>query len=876
MQCHASCDDRSIAGCVAAPASNLSIIITVPARIALEPSERVPTSAPENLNRTSPDALRESQARLNAALAVAELGTFEWIIGPNTVVFDARSREIFGFAPDEDTSGEQILSRLHPDDALRVESDVQAALKNNARVETQYRIVLPNGTQRTILSSTEAIAGADGKADRVVGVFRDITESATAADILRQIQAKTERQERFYDTILSTSPDLMYVFDLNHRFSYVNEALLKMWGKTWDESIGKTCLELGYEPWHAEMHNREIDTIAATKQPIRGEVPFNGTHGRRIYDYILVPIIGADGEVEAVAGTTRDVTERKSAEINASFLADVSHDLARVPTPHEIVRMVGERLHGLLGISMCAFIQINEQADTATIQYDWHQDDVPSLAGTYLLPDFVSEEFLDVAKAGQPIILRDIGTDARVVEKQKWSALKIGAHLLIPLIRGGEWCFGLGVFHRDAYHYSDFEIELMQELAARIWTRLERAFAEQEREALLEREQAARHQAEEASRLKDQFLATVSHELRTPLNSILGWSHILKSGSHEPEFVARAIETISRNAKSQSQLIEDILDVSRIITGKLRIDIRPVTLKPIVDAVIDSLRPAIDAKGIHVELALDDQSRPLLADPDRIQQVVWNLVSNAIKFTPEQGRVEIAIECDASETRIVVADTGIGMRPEFLPYVFDRFRQADGSSSRTHSGLGLGLSIVRHIMELHGGTVEVDSAGEGQGSTFTVRLPYSTTALPTGGETVPAKAEAPAGTTPRPGSMITGLRILVLDDETDTRDMLVTILASHGAAVTARSTVSEALQAVGEWEPDLVISDIAMPHEDGYDFIQQLRALPASHGGSVPAIAVTACVGEKERQAVLASGFQLYLAKPVEPVELLAALASLT
>jgi PAS domain S-box-containing protein len=668
------------------------------------------------------------QTCLSAALAVAQLGTFEWNTRTQIVTLDARSREIFGFAESDETPVEEVFGRVHPADADRVRREVTAAIQSRSRLETRYRIQLPGGGVRTIGRVSEAITGDDGEVEVVIGVIRDLTEHEATAASLKRMQALTERQERqerHYDTVLSNIPDLVYVFDLNHCFTYANKVLLEMWGKTWDEAIGKNCLELGYEPWHAEMHDREIERVRATKQPIRGEVPFNGTFGRRVYDYIFFPIIGADGEVEAVAGTTRDVTERKEAELHAQFLAEVSEDLVRVSTPREIVRTVGERLKEFLGISMCAFVEINESADTATINYEWHEDDVPSLAGIYPLPRFVTREFLHMAMSGRPIVIRDVNMDSRIADTAAWASLKIAAHVNIPLIRNACWRFSLCVYHRAPYYWTDTQVTLMQELSSRIWSRLERAFAEQDREAVLEREQAARVQAEEANRLKDEFLATVSHELRTPLNAILGWSHMLKSGGLDAEVAGRAIETIHRNARSQAQLIEDILDVSRIITGKLRIETSAISLVPIVYTVIESLRPAIDSKSISLQLELGSEAHQVLADPDRMQQVVWNLVSNAIKFTPENGQITISLEACETEAVIVVADTGIGIEEEFLPFVFDRFRQADGSTSRTHSGLGLGLSIVRHIMELHGGTVAVASEGIGKGSTFTVRLPCS-------------------------------------------------------------------------------------------------------------------------------------------------------
>jgi signal transduction histidine kinase/ActR/RegA family two-component response regulator len=407
----------------------------------------------------------------------------------------------------------------------------------------------------------------------------------------------------------------------------------------------------------------------------------------------------------------------------------------------------------------------------------------------------------------------------------------------------------------------------------------ERKRAEQEREELLRRERAARREAEEASRLKDEFLATVSHELRTPLNAILGWSQMLRSGNFTQLDSSRAVETIYRNAKSQAQLIEDILDVSRIITGKLRLEPRQIRLAPVIQSAVETLRPAIEAKNIGLQMRLNFEPRTVYADPDRLQQVVWNLLSNAIKFTPEKGEVTIELNGDETEARIIVRDNGKGISPEFLPFVFERFRQADGSSTRKHGGLGLGLAIVRHIVELHGGSIEAGSAGEDAGTTFIVHLPLADSRVKITKKTdeeIPATdappAAADAARLTSENSKIKGLRVLLLDDEADTLDLLGVFLSQNGAEVKAETSARGALEIIKHWQPDVIVSDIAMPEEDGYSFIKKLRALPPDAGGQIPVIALTAYVGIKERTQVLSNGFQMYVPKPVEPSELLEAL----
>jgi signal transduction histidine kinase len=407
--------------------------------------------------------------------------------------------------------------------------------------------------------------------------------------------------------------------------------------------------------------------------------------------------------------------------------------------------------------------------------------------------------------------------------------------------------------------------ELKREIRVREW-------AEQERARLLVLEQAARKQAEEANRTKDEFLATLSHELRTPLNAILGWVQVLRSGKLDETAAVRALETIERNARSQAQLIADLLDVSRIITGKLRLDFKPVDLRRIIEAALDSVRPAADAKGILLDVSAVPLASPVLGDADRLQQVVWNLLSNAMKFTPRGGRVEVRLREAGSNALIRVTDTGIGIRPDFLPYVFDRFRQAEGSITRSHGGLGLGLSIVRHLIELHGGTVDVESAGEGQGATFIVRLPLRAELAE---DPLDQTAVGRVGLFNSPPDLLAGLRVVVVEDEADTRELLMVALQQCGAEVAAFGTVPEALAWFDQSVPDVLVSDIGVPVEDGYALIRKIRAREPARGGNVPAAALTAYARAEDRLRALEAGYQTHLAKPVDPPELIATVARL-
>jgi PAS domain S-box-containing protein len=395
---------------------------------------------------------------------------------------------------------------------------------------------------------------------------------------------------------------------------------------------------------------------------------------------------------------------------------------------------------------------------------------------------------------------------------------------------------------------------------------------EQERDALLDSERAARAEAERLGRLKDEFLATLSHELRTPLQAVLGWSRLLMTGRIGAEETRQALATIERNAVQQAQLIEDLLDMSRVISGKLRLDVRPVNLSEITEAAVASARPSADAKEIRIEQLIDPYAPAVMGDAGRLQQVIWNLLSNAVKFTPRKGRVRVTVRREGSHLELEVADTGQGIAPEFLPHVFDRFRQADPSTTRRHGGLGLGLSIVRHLIELHGGTVTASSEGADRGATFTVRLPVS--ALQRGpDDRQQGEAEDAAPTLAM--ARLKGIKVLVVDDEPDARALIARILGEFQAEVVTAASAQEALELVRRERPALLLSDIGMPDVDGYALLRGVRALPRDQGGDVPAVALTAFARPEDRKRALLGGFQMHLAKPIDPTELVAAVANL-
>jgi PAS domain S-box-containing protein len=417
-------------------------------------------------------------------------------------------------------------------------------------------------------------------------------------------------------------------------------------------------------------------------------------------------------------------------------------------------------------------------------------------------------------------------------------------------------------------------LTIIEDVTERVAREAELQAQLEDRSRLLSNEKQARSDAERANRLKDEFLATISHELRNPLNAIMGWAHMMRLGKLTPANVERAVETIYRNAKSQSQLVADLLDVSRIISGKLRLDVRTVDLLYIVNAAIDSIRPAADAKGIRLQPILDPSVGPISGDADRLQQIVWNLLTNAVKFTPKGGRIQVQLQRVDSHVEIVVTDSGIGISKEFLPHVFDRFRQADASTTRIHGGLGLGLSIVHQLVGLHGGSVSVQSEGENKGATFTISLPFVGVVTNQETEAVEAIHNEERNTLEGLPSL-QGLKVLVVDDEPDTRELIREVLKECGSEVITSSSVDEALLALEEHKPDILISDLGMPDEDGYSLISKIRALPAEQGGQIPAAALTAYARTEDRMRVLRSGFQFHLPKPVDSAELVTVVASL-
>ncbi|MGN6370892.1 MAG: ATP-binding protein [Phycisphaerae bacterium] len=702
-----------------------------------------------------------------------------------------------------------------------------------------------------------------------------------AEKALGELSAEHARQLRLFEQISSTTPDFIYVFDRDGRFRYANRRLLEVWGKTFEEAVGKNLYELGYPRWHADMHMRELQQVMTTKKPIMGEVPFTGGSGIfGVYEYIFTPVLGPDGEVEVIAGTTRDVTQRKRAQ---RLVAAQNRALELVATDAP--------LSETLAVLTKVVEELADNQSVAAILLVTREGLLKTGAAPSLPPDFnaavdtikVSRGVgtcADAAARGESVCTPDIENAA------SWQGLShlpaaqgLKAAWSMPIRGTGGRILGtFGTYFRECREPTQAEKEVVEGLCRLASLAIERSEAAAAREELLASERAARGDAERASRMKDEFLATLSHELRTPLNAILGWSQILKRHGGHTEDVAEGIEVIERNARAQTQIIEDLLDMSRIISGKVRLEVQRVDLAAALRAAIETVTPAAQAKGVRVQAVLDSLAGPVMGDLGRLQQVFWNLLSNAVKFTPRDGRVQVLLERVNSHLEVSVIDSGEGITPEFLPHVFDRFRQADASTTRKHGGLGLGLAIVKQLAELHGGSVRAKSPGPGKGSTFTVMLPLAPleekkTSDPRRHPAADEKLPPPADG--EPVADISGMRVLVVDDEPDSRAMMKRMLEEQNANVILAASAAEALELLKRHRPDLLVSDIGMPGEDGYALMRRVRSLAPDHGGQTPAVALTAFARVEDRMKAVMAGFQHHVAKPVEPAELIAMMASL-
>ncbi|MDQ2855929.1 MAG: PAS domain S-box protein [Acidobacteriota bacterium] len=724
-----------------------------------------------------------------------------------------------------------------------------------------------NGNELQIELSAFAMRNASGDPICYVGIKRDISARKRNEEALRR--SESELADFFENAAIG-----LHWVGANGYVVRVNQAELDLLGYTREDYIGHHISE-----FHADQE--VIKDILTRLQ--RGEAIHD--YGARLrckdggikHVRINSSVYCDNGEFVHTRCLTHDVTDKKRAEQRLALQYAVTRTLAEstdiVESAPEILRAVCENLGWELGLLW----RVERESDRLVCVNLWQSEAIEIDGFEVSCRNFKFEKGVGLPgriwATGEPAWIPNALEDDNFPRAS--IAAKAGLHgaFGFPILLGREVIGTVEFFSREIREPDPELLRMVASIGGQIGQFQERKRAEADLAKLLLLERSARAEAEQASRLKDEFLATVSHELRTPLNAMMGWARMLRSGRLDTESRDHALEVIERNAWAQKQIIEDILDVSRVITGKLQLNLSPVDLKSVVDAALDAVRPALEAKEIRIKTTMDPRVRVIAGDSDRLQQVIWNLLSNATKFTPAGGEIEVSGEQIGNNIQIRVGDTGSGIDPEFLPYVFERFRQADGSTTRTHGGLGLGLAIVRHLVELHGGSIKADNRKEGQGAILTISLPLPSGELRT--EDLPEVfSRAPESSPALPD--LNGFRILLVDDEADALDLIAIDLTACGAKVTCFERAADALEALGQSDFDLLISDIGMPDHDGYEFIRSVRAREAAQQKKkIPAVALTAYARVQDRMRALIAGYDTHVAKPLESGELVTVVASL-
>ena len=726
------------------------------------------------------------------------------------------------------------------------------------------------------LSQTRARSRAEQSA-------AEVRESeATMRAILverRQVEDALRESEERYRELVENANDIVFTLDLAGNMTSVNKAVEMVTGFSREELLGMNLTDF-LTSQSVTVANEMTQRKLAGEERTNYEVDVRTKDGHPVTLEISSRLLMKNSEAVGIQGVARDITTRRLAEealreADQRALSDYERLLERISslaqalgTSRDLVTIFRALQHFTVVSIPCdgIFISLYDPVrDERTACYAWGDGLEFDVSQLPPMPVNSSGPNSRAVRTGQVIITFDYMNSARghpsiIVGPD--NGLRPQSSIAIPMAVMGRI---IGTIEVQSYQKAAYQDE--QATAMRMAANLTAVAIQNAR--LLERESTARAEAEESNRLKDEFLATVSHELRTPLTAILGWSRMLEAGSIADPMAGRAIETIRRNATAQSQIIDDILDVSRIITGKLYLDLHPIDLTPVIETAVNVVRPTAEAKGIQIETEFGSQPTVITGDANRLQQIIWNLLSNAIKFTPRGGRVSISVHESGNQVEVRVSDTGQGISRDFLPFVFDRFRQADSSSTRHHGGLGLGLAIARHLVEIHGGTIMAESPGEGKGAVFSIRLPSVGTSVAPLNKVTP---EIAAKETFEFNSQLEGIHVLLVEDDLDTLDLLSAALKHQKAIVTAVSSAAEALASIRAATPDIVVSDIAMPDEDGYELIKKIQAM--GNGQPPPVIAITAYAKEEDRQKALSSGFESYLAKPIELSELVKAVAA--